>query len=110
GDLKGYLRTDIISQVSQLNFSRIEDMEKLMKNSAKKVLKEILKRDMNGKEFKTYSQRADGCTLQEIADNPIDSDESVSRERIRQIEKRYYLKIYQIVKHITTIMMGTKKY
>lgn len=101
-------KIDIASMVSKLSLSRIEKMGKLLTKSPFDVFEIVLTNDMSEKDFEIYLRRAQGSTLQEIADNPVGDEEKVTRERIRQIEKKYYSKIFQLVKHIALIMMRSR--
>lgn len=62
------------------------------------ALENVLAKATDKREFDVYLRRAKGETLQEIGDNPTNpDDEVVSRERIRQIEAKFYKKNRQLL-------------
>jgi len=63
------------------------------------------------KEGRIFLRRASGETLQEVADNPgIDGEAKLTRERIRQIESKYFRRNRGFVRTIVERLKGDKKY
>ena len=61
--------------------------------------------------YDIYLRRALGETLQEIADNPSDPrQEVISRERVRQIESKFFRKHKQLLLDVVNEVWGDKKY
>lgn len=110
GELKNSSHTYLVKRAFESNISQIEEMEKLLEKPAIQALRIYFDKNRCDKDFRIYLRRAEGYTLQEIADNPEDDCEQVTRERIRQIENKYFLKIKHLIKHMAYILMDGKSY
>lgn len=70
----------------------------IIEESVTLKLENALIKAYEGRDFNIYLRRANGETLQEIADNPTNPNyEIITRERVRQIEAKFYRKNRQML-------------
>lgn len=129
------LANDMLSIAMLLKDNKVKKISG-MGNKVKKELYEILEKFLNGDYFiekneidKTlllenvlenasetraynfFLRRAKGETLQEIGENPVSSGhETITRERVRQIEGKFYKKNKQIVEDTISAIWGLSNY
>lgn len=129
------LANDMLSIAMLLKDNKVKKISG-MGNKVKKELYEILEKFLNGDYFiekneidKTlllenvlenasetraynfFLRRAKGETLQEIGENPVSSGhETITRERVRQIEGKFYKKNKQIVEDTVSAIWGLSNY
>ena len=75
----------------QKTFFRFPEIVAILENDTKYILKYVLDKHKGSRECLIFLRRAKGDTLQEIGDNPPGGGESLTRERIRQIENKFIM-------------------
>ena len=106
GSLERITMTHLISIVSNRNFDKYRDFSDKLQLSLIELLKNFLSNRINQPEYVISVKRAEGYTLQEIAD-----EWKVTRERVRQIVEKFmsgYLDHFMIP--ITKRLMIPKGY
>lgn len=93
-ELKKQPLTQLKEIISKRDFTKLNEAVNLLSLDIIKMFEEILSLSLQGREGVVFLRRAKGETLQEIADNPsLENGYSVTRERVRQIEKKYFKKM-----------------
>lgn len=110
-DLVPYSKLELKEWFGRQHIHKFEEAAEILRNKTEDVLAEIFLRSAEDKERGVFLRRAKGETLQEIAENPnIGEVETLTRERIRQIEKKYHRRIADFVSEICTQRMKEKNY
>ena len=111
GDLKEVSILKFNRLIGKRNNEKLFVLAKLLELPTKDVLKEFLVRNEEDRIYKFFLKRAKGETLQEIANNPEDIQcNTLTRERVRQLEKNFFEKINSFVKCILTLLKKEKNY
>ena len=75
------------------------------------LLEDNLKKKSDSRDYKVFLRRALGETLQEIADNPDDSNqEKITRERVRQIENKFFKANKKLLHDVVEAKWGDKNF
>lgn len=86
---------------------RLTAVATLLEQDLMSLLKYVLDSSRLSREYKIFLRRARGETLQEIADNPGPQESSITRERVRQIERKYMKGILPFVRELLFILKGS---
>ena len=62
-----------------------------------------------GRAFEVFLRRAKGETLQEIANNPYNGEEKITRERVRQMESNFFRRIRPFVRELLYLCLSGEK-
>lgn len=82
-----------------------------LENDIITIFEKFLETTINDRNGYVFLQRAKGKTLQEIADNSVDIfGQSITRERVRQIEAKFMTRIVPFVSTIMMILKGENHY
>ncbi|RRC92218.1 hypothetical protein EII25_05355 [Erysipelotrichaceae bacterium OH741_COT-311] len=74
------------------------------------LLEYVLNSNCESRYFDVFLRRAKGETLQEIADNPREHEDPITRERVRQLESKYARSIMPFVRELFYILKGSNNY
>lgn len=111
----GALRDLSKSEIKNIIGSRFEEKIVVLASYLEKDIIEltifVLDNNRDKREFNVFLRRAKGETLQEIADNPQgDEENSITRERVRQIERSCLNSIIHYVRELLYICKGGDKF
>lgn len=106
GDLQSLSNRQIKSVLGQQNLERIQILYPLLEKDTETLITTVLDETRDSREFKFVKRRANGETLQEIADSSNPDGISLTRERVRQIESRYIKKMAPLVKNLIDKKQG----
>lgn len=111
GELRVLKKQDFVNILGRRYMDKLPDIEKALEKDIITLLNEVLDGTRYSREYKFFLRRAQGETLQEIANNPMDEDnDKITRERVRQIERSYLKTVQPFVKELFYILKGGKKY
>ena len=110
----GALRTLSKSEIKNIIGSRFEEKIVLLAEYLEKdiisLITHVLDNIRNEREFNVFVRRAQGETLQEIADNPREGECAITRERVRQLERSCLRSILHYAKELLYICKGNDNY
>ncbi len=93
-ELQDLSKKDIIKMFGKSYANQFLDIAVKLEKSIFELLEEILSDSIGEKESQVFLRRSSGETLAEVATNiAINSESPLTRERIRQIEKKFLIKI-----------------
>ena len=111
GDLKRIELSCIEKLIGKRNVPKFQNLSYELQKSTKTILEEILTKKINSREYWVYMQRANGNTLQGVADNLKKvANIEITRERIRQIEAKFLNEIKDFVCIIVSEMVRNDQY
>ncbi len=87
-DLENISREQLTDIVGKRNIEKFENIQQDFKKNLTEFLEIVLENLSDKEEYKMFLKRANGFTLQEIA-----NEREITRERVRQILKNFNLKI-----------------
>ena len=110
-DLKMISASEIIKVVRKNNYSKVLQVASWLENDIISLLQKVLDETANERDGKIFLRRSMGDTLQSIADNPGTGDnDTLTRERVRQIERKYGLRIIPFVRVVVELLRGKDDY
>ena len=111
GDLKNYSIRSFERMMGRKSTKKLIDISHKLEKSLISLTEEILLSEFEGRQCQIYLRRANGETLQEVADNlRIYGEGSLTRERVRQIESKFFKKIELFIKEIINLIMKERRY
>ena len=111
GEFKKISATEIVKIVRKNNFDKILQVASWLENDIITLLQRFLDNTANERDGRIFLRRSMGDTLQNIADTPENDDsDTLTRERVRQIEKKYCNRILPFVKVIIDLLSGNDDY
>lgn len=105
GQLEKVGRNSFVEAVGKRNIEKFLQIQGKLALSIVDLLESILSADKDDDSYQIFIKRAMGLTLQEIAD-----EKGLTRERIRQIAKKYFVKICPITSQIAKNILIQKSY
>lgn len=103
--LVGIGRNRFSEVVGKRNVEKFEEIEEQLNLSMAELCIYVLERFKEEDAYEVALKRASGLTLQEIAD-----EKGLTRERIRQIAKKFFKKISPLMNSIISKLLGQKGY
>lgn len=102
---------EIIRYFGKRSIEAFQRVATILEKNIFSIYGELLSESVKEKDGQIFLRRASGETLQEVADNPgIEGEAKLTRERIRQIESKYFRRNRGFVKTIVEGLKGNKKY
>lgn len=105
GQLVGIDHNRFSEVVGKRNIEKFEEIEEQLNLSMKELCVYVFEKFKEEDAYNVALKRATGLTLQEIAD-----EKGVTRERIRQIAKKFFEKISPLMDSIISKLLGQKGY
>lgn len=105
GDIYNISRVKLASMVGERNIEKFHGVQKYFKYSCIELLGKIFELLSDDDDYKIFLKRASGYTLQELAD-----ENGLTRERIRQIAKKFNNKISPFIEQIINVIIIQKQY
>lgn len=102
---------EIIRCFGKRNIEVFQQVAEVLEKNIFDIYGDLLSESVKEKDGRIFLRRASGETLQEVADNPgVEGESKLTRERIRQIESKYFRRNSGFVKTIVESLKGNKKY
>lgn len=108
GELRTLTESDLKKIVGYNAAKKMQKLVGLFKCEVATILKDMLDKKRDSNAYNAFIRRAQGETLQEIADDF--GATSVTRERIRQLEKVFYYDIKPLLLALLKILKGLNNY
>lgn len=110
-DLKNVSAPELIRVLRKNNYDRVLQVAECLEKDIIEITQKVLDETANTRDARIFLRRAAGDTLQFIADNPGAPDDiPLTRERVRQIERKYGNKVIPFVKVLIELLMGSNEY
>ena len=106
GSLRNLSKKELSRIIGRNYVDRLTGVATLMEKNIISLLKYVLDKYRGSREQDVFLRRAKGETLQEIADNPGEDFDVITRERVRQIERNYKKSITPFARELVYIIKG----
>ncbi|SEP84465.1 RNA polymerase, alpha chain C terminal domain [Lachnospiraceae bacterium RM5] len=105
--LRNLSKKDLSIIVGEKYLYRLFDVVTFLEKDIISLIDYVLEHYREDREYNVFLRRARGETLQEIANNPDgDYKEVITRERVRQIEKKYFKRLAPFLRELLYILKG----
>lgn len=110
GALRTLSKKEITKIISDRLGEKIEFLAIYLEKDIISLTTHVLDNFRKNREFNVFLRRAQGETLQEIANNPQEDELIITRERVRQLERSFLKSIYPFARELFYICMGSSNY
>ena len=111
GALRVLSKKQISTIVDRRHMEKMPEVATFLEKDIISLLKYVLDNHRGSREYNVFLRRAQGETLQDIADNPDKKEEGkLSRERVRQIERSFTKSIGPYVRELFYILKGDNNF
>lgn len=109
-ELRSLSNKDLLHIIGKRSFCKLQDVESLLEKNIVFLLQYVMDKKEGRREFEVFARRAKGETLQEVADNPNEGECVVTRERVRQLESKFFRRVRLFVRELIYVLKGNRKY
>lgn len=106
GSLRNLSKKELAGIIGCKYVDRLPAIATILEKDTISLLQYIMDKYRNSREHNVFLRRAKGETLQEIADNPGEEYDVITRERVRQIERNYARTIMPFVRELLYLIKG----
>lgn len=110
GKLRTLSKRDFEVILGRRYTERLTSVAELLEKDIIALLEHVLDLYRESRFFDIFLRRAKGETLQEIAENPREQEEAITRERVRQLERSYARSIVPFVRELFYILKEPNNY